>query len=373
MREKLKKYVSITSLIGFSAFVLYMLFFSNLASIVGVIGKTSLTVYTLAFLCVLFGAVFDALAWHQILRRLDVKTTFRRVFTLSWVGIFVDAIVPSGWSGDVFKAYLLSKDRGADGSKTAASIVVKKVFELLMTLSALVFGLALLVFDYSLESEIVILIGVMMVLLSLPLILIIYLSLSAKTSQFVFRFLRRFSTLIRGKNSDTLEFESKLKKSISEFHDGLLMLKTAPKKMFQPIIFQFASWIFSILTLFFIFASLGYIISPDKIIITNSITSNLQTQGLALAGFMPLLSSLLYRMLGTAALVSVASSLLATFPTFWFRVVVSFVVFQVIVLGRAIPFFKSQADDDLNLESRKGLLDFGEKPKTIQLSEKQAN
>ncbi len=53
-----------------------------------------------------------------------------------------------------------------------------------------------------------------------------------------------------------------------------MMLKTNPKKMFQPLIFQSISWIFSILTLFLIFASIGYIISPDKIVITNSITSN---------------------------------------------------------------------------------------------------
>lgn len=363
MREKLKKYVSASFLIGFSAFFMYLFFFSNLRSIVDVIGKTSLAVYTLAFICVFCGVVFDALTWHQILGKLSVKTTFRRVFTLSWVGIFVDAIVPSGWSGDVFKAYLLSKDSGVDGSKTAASIVVKKVFELLMTLAALFFGLALLVMNYSLDNDVVIVIGIMMAVISLPLVLIIYLSISAKTSKVVFRLVRKFSTLIKGKNADTLEFENKLKKSIGEFHDGIMMLKTNPKKMFQPLIFQALSWMFAILTLFLIFASIGYIISPDKIIITNSITSTFQTQGFAAAGFLPLISSVLYHMLGTASLVSVASSLLASFPTFWFRVIVSFVVFQVIVFDRAIPFFTPETKF-VNTENQ-GLLNLAEKPNTI--------
>ncbi len=67
MREKLKKYVSVSFLIGFSAFFIYLFFFSNLGSIVDVIGKTSIAVYTLAFICVLCGVVFDALTWHQIL------------------------------------------------------------------------------------------------------------------------------------------------------------------------------------------------------------------------------------------------------------------------------------------------------------------
>ena len=328
-----------------------------------VLGKTSVAVYALAFVCVFCGVVFDALTWHQILGRLSVKTTFRSVFTLSWVGIFVDAIVPSGWSGDVFKAYLLSKEPGVEGSKTAASIVIKKVFELLMTLGALFFGLALLILNYSLDNETFIVIGVLIVLISLPSVLILYLSISSRTSHVVFRFVRRLSTLVSGKNSDTPEFENKLKKSISEFHDGIMMLKTNPKKMFQPLIFQAISWIFSILTLFLIFASIGYIISPDKIVITNSITSSFQTQGFALAGFLPIISSLLYHMLGTASLVSVTSSLLASFPTFWFRVIVSFVIFQVIVFDRAVPFLKSETGKmkpEIN-----GLFDFPEKPKSI--------
>lgn len=362
MRENLKKYVSVSFLIGFSVFVLYLLFFSNLGSIANVMGKTSITVYALAFVCVLCGVIFDALTWHQILGKLSVKTTFRRVFTLSWVGIFVDSIVPSGWSGDLFKAYLLSKD-GVDGSKTAASIVVKKVFELVMTLAALLFGFVLLIVNYSLDTELVLVVGIMMTLISLPLVLILYLSVSAKTSQVVFKFVRRFSTLIRGKNSSTPEFENKLKKSIGEFHDGIMMLKTNPKKMFQPLLFQAISWVFGILTLFLIFASIGYIISPDKIIITNSVTSSFQTQGFAAAGFMPLISSLLYRMLGTASLVSVTSSLLASFPTFWFRVIISFVVFQVIVFDRAVPFLRAETK---GIDGKKqGLLDFPEKPQPI--------
>jgi uncharacterized protein (TIRG00374 family) len=280
------------------------------------------------------------------------------------VGTFIDAIIPSGWSGDVLKTYLLSKDQGVEGSKAAASIVIKKVFELVVTLGALIAGLVFLVFNYSLNNEIVVVIGVMMVLLALPLMLILYLSMSAKTSQVVFSLVCRFSILIRGKNSDTSGLEEKLKHSISQFHDGIMTLKTDPKTMFQPILFQVISWMFCIMTLFLIFASIGYIISPEKIVITNSITTNLQTQGLAFAGFSTLLSSALYSMLGTATLVSAASSLLATFPTFWFKVIISFVAFQAIVFDRAIPFVKSRPKSlsDESKESLRGLID---KPKAV--------
>lgn len=365
MQGKLKKYVTIMSVTSLAVFVIYLFLFANLGSIVGVLGKTSIGIYTLAFVGVIFAAIFDSLAWHQILSKLSVKTKFSRIFGLTWVGTFIDAIVPGGWSGDVFKAYLLSKDKGVDGSKTAASIVVKKVFELLVTLGTLGVGLALLVLNYSLDNEVVIVIGVMMVLLSLPLVLIVYLSASAKTSKVVFKLVRRFSTLIKGKKADTPELENKLKKQIGEFHDGIMMLKTNPKSMFQPLIYEAISWLFGIITLFLIFASIGYIISPDKIIIVNSIIVNIQTQGVALAGFLPILSTALYRMLGTASLVSVASSLLATFPTFWFKVIVSFAAFQAIVFNRGIPFMQPNSEA-LNVESNEGFLGLNEKPKTLQ-------
>lgn len=365
MQGKLKKYVTIMSVTSLAVFVIYLFLFANLGSIVGVLGKTSIGIYTLAFVGVIFAAIFDSLAWHQILSKLSVKTKFSRIFGLTWVGTFIDAIVPGGWSGDVFKAYLLSKDKGVDGSKTAASIVVKKVFELLVTLGTLGVGLALLVLNYSLDNEVVIVIGVMMVLLSLPLVLIVYLSASAKTSKVVFKLVRRFSTLIKGKKADTPELENKLKKQIGEFHDGIMMLKTNPKSMFQPLIYEAISWLFGIITLFLIFASIGYIISPDKIIIVNSIIVNIQTQGVALAGFLPILSTALYRMLGTASLVSVASSLLATFPTFWFKVIVSFAAFQAIVFNRGIPFMQPNSEA-LNVESNEGFLSLNEKPKALQ-------
>lgn len=365
MQDKLKKYVSIMSVISLAVFVIYLFFFANLEEIVGVLGKTSITIYMLAFICVIFAAVFDSLTWHQVLSKLSVQTKFRRVFTLSWVGTFIDAVVPGGWSGDLFKAYLLSKDQGVDGSKTAASIVVKKVFELLVTLGALVFGLILLVLNFSIDNEVVVVIGIMMVLLSLPLVLIIYLSVSAKTSTVVFKLVRRFSTLIKGKKADTPELENKLRKQIDEFHDGIMMLKTNPKSMFQPLIYQAISWVFGIVTLFLIFASIGYIISPDKIIIANSIIVNIQTQGVALAGFLPILSTALYRMLGTTALVSVASSLLATFPTFWFKVIIAFAAFQTIVFNRGIPFMRPNTKA---LEVEPTVLNLGGKQNTLQKS-----
>jgi uncharacterized protein (TIRG00374 family) len=102
-KPEFKSWVSISAVLGFLMLLLYLYFFGNLGQIASTIEKTSAPIYILAFICVLGGAVFNSLTWQGILGKLSIQTTFRRVFTLSWVGTFVDALIPGGWSGDIFK------------------------------------------------------------------------------------------------------------------------------------------------------------------------------------------------------------------------------------------------------------------------------
>ncbi len=337
-KPQFKSWVTVSALLGFIALLLYMYFFGNLNQIAGAIAKTNIPIYLLAFVCVLGSAVFNSLTWKEILAKLSIKTTFRRVFTLSWVGTFVDAIVPGGWSGDIFKGYLFAKNNGADGAKTAASIIIKNIFELIVTLAALITGTVLLALNYSLDNSIIIAIGAMMVLLSLPLIITLYVSLNVNRSKRLLSLAHWFMRLIKGKQADSPDADSKLKSILTDFHDGIMTMKTNARGMLKPALYQAMAWVFDIMTLFLIFASIGYIVSPDKIIITNEIAVNLQVQGFAMAGFAQVVSSTLYTLLGITPLISMTSSLLSAFPTFWFKIAISFVMFQVIVFERALPF-----------------------------------
>jgi hypothetical protein len=99
------------------------------------------------------------------------------------------------------------------------------------------------------------------------------------------------------------------------------------------------SWSFDILALFLIFASIGYVVPADKVIITNSISANLQTQGSALVGFAQVVSSNIYTILGISPILSAASTVLVGFASFWFKLVISFFAFQSVVFSRCVPFF----------------------------------
>jgi len=333
----IRKWVSLSAFLGFFAFLLYLYFFTDLGAVALVIGGVNISIYAMAFVAVLGSVVFNSLTWYSLLGNFSIKPGFWRVFVLGWVGIFVDALVPGGWSGDVFKGYLLVKDTHVDTGRTAASIVIKNILELAVTLGALISGLVFLFLNYSLEGWVLVSFGTIMILLALPLIIVIFLSVHLGATRRLVVFLRRtfFSTRRRG-NEDS--FDAKLEKALIEYHDGLRTMKTNPKSLFSPIVFQIMAWAFDILTLFLIFYSIGYFAFPDKIIIVNSIVGNLQVQGFAFAGFTQIVSSSLYAVLGISAAISSASVLLAGFAVFWFRLVVSFFAFQCTVFSRCIPF-----------------------------------
>jgi uncharacterized protein (TIRG00374 family) len=178
-----------------------------------------------------------------------------------------------------------------------------------------------------------------MVFMALPLVLIVYLSVNASATEKLLRVIARVSGKIKGKDSNPAAIQEKVHSQITEFREGVLSIKRNPKAMVRPVVFQSLTWIFEVLAFFFVFAALGSLIGIDKVVITNTIVSNVQGQGVALAGIAQIVSSQLYTVLGITTGMAVASSLLAGFSSFWFKLVLSFAFFQVAVFERCVPFF----------------------------------
>ena len=337
-KPKFKKWITLSAVLGFVAFMCYLLFFTDFAQVATVIGTISVPIYALAFGCVIVASAFDALAWKSTLDTLKVETTFRRIFSLSWVGHFVDTLIPGGLAGDAFKTYLLTKDKDVNGSKAVASIVIKDVLELVVVLASLVVGIALLTLNYSVNSLVMAAIGVTMALLALPLVLIVYLSINASATENLLRVIERFTSRMKGKETTSGALKEKVHSQITEFREGVISIKRNPRGMVRPLLFQTFTWVFEVLGFFLVFLAIGSLIGIDKVVITNTIVSNVQGQGVALAGISQIVSSELYTVLGIGAGVAIASSLLAGFASFWFKLVLSFGFFQVAVFERCVPF-----------------------------------
>jgi len=337
-RPKFKKWVVLSAVLGFAAFMAYLIFFTDYTQVGSVVEGTNPAVYVLAFLCVIIASAFDALAWKSTLDSLSVKTTFKRIFNLSWVGHFVDTLIPGGLTGDAFKTYMLTKDKDVNGPKAVASIIIKDALELMVVLGSLVVGIVLLALNYSVNSAVMAAIGVTMVLLALPLVVIIYLSVSSDATEKLLGAIERVAAKIRGKRTSTVALQEKVHAQIKEFREGVLTMKNNPRAMVRPIFFQSLAWFFDVLSFFFVFVAIGSLIGLDKVVITNTIVTNVQGQGVALAGISQIVSSELYKVLGIAGGIAITSSLLAGFSGFWFKLVLSFAFFQVTVFERCVPF-----------------------------------
>ena len=86
--------------------------------------------------------------------------------------------------------------------------------------------------------------------------------------------------------------------------------------------------------------------------ITNTIVSNIQGQGVALAGVSQIVSGALYEALGISQGLAYAAGLLALFAGFWFKFVLSFGFFQVTVFERCVPFFCKKCGGWRNRKSK---------------------
>ena len=353
-RPKFEKWVSILAIAGFSAFIIYLFLFTDIVQVANIVDQVNIPIYLIAFLCIIAEAVFNALNWKSILDNVGVKTTLRRVWNLSWVGFFLDALIPGGVSGDIFIIYLLSRDKDVDGVKVVASIVIKDILEFIVVLTSLILSIILLVFSFSIGSILLLSIGLIMVLLSLPLILIIYLSTNISVTKRLLKFLVRTIAKISHRKPNN-EFENKLEKQITDFHEVIMIMKNKPKTMIKPMFYQVMAYVFDILALFFVFVALGSTVGLNKILITNSIVNNIRSQGVALAGFSQILSSQLYQVLGINLSLAQASSLLSGFANFWFKLIISFVFFQLYGVGTVAEKLLSQT---LKARKKKARRDF---------------
>jgi len=351
-RPKFETWVSLLAVAGFSIFIVYLFLFTDLIRVAIVIGQVNIPIYLIAFLCIIAEMVFNALEWKATLDNVAVQTSLKRVWNLSWVGFFLDALIPGGLSGDIFIIYLLSRDRGVDGVKVAASMVIKDILELLVVFASLIIGIVLLILNYAIGGVLLFAIGVTMVFLSLPLILVVYLSTNVSVTKRLLKFLVRAVAKVRRRKPND-KFGNKLEEQITDFHDVIMIMKNKPRTMVKPMFYQIMAWVFDILVLFFVFVALGTTVGADKILITNSIVNNVRGQGVALAGISQIVSSQLYGILGINLSLAQASSLLSGFANFWFRLIISFVFFEFYGLGTVAEKLLAKALEVRKKEARK--------------------
>ncbi len=334
-----KKWIIISALVGYIILLFFLVAFVDLSKLLSVLGSINLGIYGLALISVVISLTFHALVWYQLLKSVGIKLGFRRTYVLYWVGVFVDNLVPGGWSGDLFKAYLLSRDPELESGKAVASVVAKNLYEAIFNLGSMILGLVLLAFSYSVsDNGILLAIGVIMVLLTVPLVILLAISFNPKGAKKVVSFLIRLLSLLNNKRWNLAKLEADVDKAVDDYHEGMKLLLQNPKMFLKPMILSFFAWGFEIITLLLVFASLNQPIPIDRVIIVRAIAGNLEAQGYAFTGYAQVVTIGIYTVLGIDRALSVSVALLGGLVVFWLKTVISYAAFHCTVFSPCSNF-----------------------------------
>jgi uncharacterized protein (TIRG00374 family) len=244
------------------------------------------------------------------------------------VGVFVDNLIPGGWSGDLFKAYLLNKDPNVESGKAVASVVAKNMYEAIFNLGSMIFGIVLLLLNYTLEGYLLVSIGGVMILLTLPLVILLAASFRPEAAKKIVAAIFRGLHQIGRKRWNFSDLQTKVEKALRDYHEGMEILLGSPGMLFKPVIFSFLAWAFEVVTLLFVFVSLGQLVPLDKVVIVRSIAGNIEAQGYAFVGYAQIVTSEIYRALGVPIATGISVALLGGVMVFFVKTAISYVAFH---------------------------------------------
>jgi len=313
---------------GLVAFIVYFVFFVDLASFIETISQTNLAIYGASFVVYVIGIFFSSMVWRSLLNALTVKMTVKNAYLFTWVGLFFDATIPQlGLSGDVAKTYLFSKSSSEDAGKIGASVIGQKLLVMTITVVTFSVGLVLVLFNYALDPLAAFSIVLFLLLTIVSLFLIYYLSIKPKATEAILRFVTRVVLFFR-KNWDSTAFNQQVTGMLGNFHVSISKLKAKPRALIMPSVYSILSWFFDIGVMFLVFTALGYPAPVDSILIVYTVSGALQAVGLGIFGVNEIVMISTFRALGLPDGLSVSVTLLSRAVTLWFRLIMSYGAFQ---------------------------------------------
>jgi uncharacterized protein (TIRG00374 family) len=320
-------------LAGMLVFLVYLYFFVGINELLAILRGVNLFYYGMA-VAVLFLTMFvNSLAWQYFLRPLSVKVPLRKTFLFTWIGAFVDLLVPAeSISGDASKVYLMTNESGENAGKVVASIVSHRILAMIISLGSLIFSSAVLYsIQYELPAAVLNLILIIIVGTAVSLFFIFMCALKETLTQKIIDALIRFLAFVTRGRWKLDGLRTKATKALCAFHGSIQVLLKNPKHLVLPVVFALISWLLSILISYFVFVSLGQKVDFVLITIVYSISVNVQSIPLGIpaeVGVVEIVMTSLYGLLGVEAGIAAAVTVLIRLLTVWLRIAIGFVTVQ---------------------------------------------
>lgn len=319
-------------LIGLLVFVCYLYFFVDIPEMIAKIQGANPFYYTLAIIALLLDIFFYALTWHYFLRPLSVKTSFKNIFLIVWVGAFVDILVPAeSVSGDVSKVYLMSRGNENTG-RVVASVVSHRILSSVVTLGSLIIGsLSFFILRHEIPGYILNLILIVTFGSAIVLVFLFLLCFKQHMTRKITDLLLRLTAFISRGRWKLTSLRSEARRSLKAFHQAIDVLGTHPLSLVPPVVFSIISWLLSLFISLLVFVSLDYPLSLSVIVTVYSISCAISVIPVGIPAEVGIVESImisLYALFGVPPDVGAAATFLIRILTVWFRLFIGFAATQ---------------------------------------------
>jgi len=325
-------------LIGLIVFLLYLHFFVGFGELLFVLENLNsadyVLYYSLAITAAVLSVFFVAAAWHDLLNSLSVKTKLRSVFLYTWVGYFVDLVVPcQAVCGEVTRIYLVHKENRESYGPIAASSLTNRMITYVISSLGLLTGIILLLTRagdvpvYLVELLVVALVGTAIYLAGL-----FYLAIDEQAAGKLAGLLFKVLGFLRLNKYLPADLPERTQNSLLMLHEGFVTFRNKPRCLVKPFFFQFLSLVFNLATYFLVFYSLGLRnLYLDFFIIVYFIVGTIQIAAAVFSvGTLDIALANLFVFYGVPIQFGVLAATLLRFLTFWLPIVTGYVTVQVV-------------------------------------------
>ena len=324
-------------IIGLIVFISYLYFFVGFNQISVVISNVNLTEYALLYLLaicsVLLTIFFWVASWKTLLNHLSIKVSLKNAFLYYWVGYFSDLVIPGqGICGEVARMYLVGKDAKANYGAIAACGVANRIVSYTVVTGGLSVGLLYLLSTTTLPAYVLYILLIAWVGSVIHVGVLLYLALSDRAVKKVASLIFRILGFFRIKKYSSEEARQKTYESLSLFHEGSRFFSKNPRQLILPLIFQILAYFLSITVYIFMLSTLGFKFTfIGFFIVVYFLAGAIQDASAVFSvGALEIILTSVFVFYGfEAALSGVAVAMLRS-VTFWFPVVVGYIIIQVI-------------------------------------------
>ena len=331
---------------GLLIFVLYLYFFVGFESMFKILEKVNPLeysfYYSLTIVAIVMSLMFYSMTWHELLKSLSLNLSLRKAFLYSWVGNFVDLVLPlETVSGEFTRLYLIRQDVKDDIGKVVASLVYHRIISISTTLIPLAVSSLYLIMAYNVRTDVILFLSIVTISTAATIMLLLYLSLSEKAAERIVNLLIRVASLfIKGEERLT-DLKEKSLSSLSVFHAAVESFGKKPRSLIKPFTYSYFSWFSQLAIYLLVFYGLGVswiLRCAPQMIVVFSITLAVQTVPIGFpVGLVELVMTNLYNiLLGTSPAVNGLATSLIRIITFWLQILVGFLIVQWLGIKRLL-------------------------------------